>query len=351
MSTSLRNPKDSMKSTWNQQDRGQWTTAHWMLKLLGLDSPSSDKDKSTPVHEKSDKVPYAPELQFHIWVLIHALVPLSIHYAYIAYFGRNMSAFGAFFFYSFAFKAIAIHQLHVLRRLGNVYGFFDGDKHERDGVPDIGVRKVVNSLLSVATFRPMMTVFVAYQINEGPTTINWLWLPLTIGIYGLILDFWFYWYHRIMHDTDSLWQYHRTHHLTKHPNPLLTIYADSVQEVFDIVGIPMMAYISMKLVGFPFSFYDWWISQQYVVFTEILGHSGLRMEATSVSTLNWLWRFLDAELVIEDHDLHHRKGWRKSHNYGKQTRVWDRLFGTCHPRIEGHKDNIDYVNTVTLPLI
>lgn len=57
------------------------------------------------------------------------------------------------------------------------------------------------------------------------------------------------------------------------------------------------------------------------------------------------------ELVIEDHDLHHRRGWKQSHNYGKQTRVWDRVFGTTIPRVEGWEGNVDYVNTAEIPLI
>jgi sterol desaturase/sphingolipid hydroxylase (fatty acid hydroxylase superfamily) len=47
-------------------------------------------------------------------------------------------------------------------------------------------------------------------------------------------------------------------------------------------------------------------------------------------------------LCIEDHDLHHRKGWKNSANYGKQTRLWDKLFGTCAERIELTPENIDY---------
>jgi sterol desaturase/sphingolipid hydroxylase (fatty acid hydroxylase superfamily) len=57
------------------------------------------------------------------------------------------------------------------------------------------------------------------------------------------------------------------------------------------------------------------------------------------------------ELCVEDHDLHHRQGWRKSHNYGKQTRVWDRLFGTCGTRIESVPDNVDYVNQAYMPIM
>lgn len=39
------------------------------------------------------------------------------------------------------------------------------------------------------------------------------------------------------------------------------------------------------------------------------------------------------ELVVEDHDLHHRYG-RGGKNYGKQTRIWDVLFSTVAPREE-----------------
>ena len=56
-------------------------------------------------------------------------------------------------------------------------------------------------------------------------------------------------------------------------------------------------------------------------------------------------------LVSEDHDLHHRKGYRKAHNYGKQTRLWDRIFGTCHERIESREENVDYDTRVVVPIL
>jgi len=41
----------------------------------------------------------------------------------------------------------------------------------------------------------------------------------------------------------------------------------------------------------------------------------------------------------------------QSHNYGKQTRVWDRIFGTCADRIESVADNIDWENKATWPML
>ncbi|OQE12722.1 hypothetical protein PENFLA_c064G06542 [Penicillium flavigenum] len=348
MATAKRNPKDSLTSTWRSWDRSQWNAGHWLLEVLNVHH--IELDQEVPVHQKTEKVPYAPELQFHRWVLIHASLPLVLHQLYIKYFGHP-SALLAFVFYSLALEFIAVHETHVLRRVGHNIGFFDGDKHARDGVPDVGVGKTVKSLLSVIALRPMLAIFLAYRVDEAPSSIQWGWLIFETGMYALVLDFWYYIFHRSAHETEHLWKFHRTHHLTKHPNPLLTAYADTVQEFIDIVGTPLVTYGTMKLMGFPLGFYELWICQQYVVFTEVLGHSGLRMLATAVNPWTWLLRLCDMELVIEDHDLHHRKGWRNSHNYGKQTRVWDRLFNTSIPRVEGYRDNIDYVNTAKIPLL
>ncbi|KAJ5735887.1 Fatty acid hydroxylase vlmA [Penicillium malachiteum] len=344
-----RNPNDSMKSTWRRMARSEWTPFHWFFELI--DVHPENLEQEVPIHLKEDAVPYVPDWSMHRWVIVHSVIPLLIQQAYIYWTGHNFGAIAAFIFYGFAFKAIAIHELHVLRRLGHIHGFLDGDKHARDGVPDIGVAKVVRSLLSTSTFRPMFTVFFAYSTSQTPADMSFPWLFVEVGLYGIILDFWFYWYHRVMHDFEPLWQYHRTHHLTKHPNPLLTLYADLEQEFFDIAGIPLATYFTMRLMGMPMGFYEWWICHQYVMYAELAGHSGLRVHATPPSTLSWLLRYFKAELVIEDHDLHHRKGWKKSYNYGKQTRLWDRIFGTCADRIESVDNNIDYVNQSPMPLI
>ncbi|RMD40812.1 hypothetical protein DV735_g4307, partial [Chaetothyriales sp. CBS 134920] len=343
----MRNPKDSMKSTW-RTDRSQWGFPHWFFELV--DIQPSYLDKEAPVFSKDDPVAVVSEWQNHRWILVHALAPIVLQQLYVSVTGRNLSFLPAFLLYSTAYKLIGIRNLHLFRYLGLICGYLDGEKHPRDSIPDHSVGKVLMSLISTSTLRSVMTIMLAYRTNMTPSTISWVWLPLEIGLYGIILDFWFYWYHRLMHDNDMLWKFHRTHHLTKHPNPLLTLYADTVQEIFDIAVIPFLTYGTMKLVGLPMGFYEWWLCHQYIMFTELAGHSGLRMVAAPPSTLSWLLELFDAELLIEDHDLHHRKGWRQSHNYGKQTRLWDKLFGTCHRRIEMRKENIDYNNILDIPL-
>lgn len=339
---------DSMVSTWRHEDRSKWNIWHWMVELLGLNLVDLDSD--VPVFSKTDKIPYVREWSLHLYILIHAAIPMILHHAYVSYTGHNLGLVGAFTLYALGFKAFGIHEINIMRRLGRIYGFLDGDKAPRDEIPDSGVGKVMRELMSTSNFRVLMTIALTYQPSEAPNTIRWLWLPLEIGLYSITVDFWFYWYHRMMHATGPLWKFHRRHHLTKHPNPLLSAYADHEQEFMDIAGIPLMAYTTLRLLGVPMGFYEWWICYLYIAFSEIIGHSGLRMHGGAPSTFNWALELFDAELVIEDHDLHHRYGWRKSHNYGKQTRLWDRIFGTCRARIESVKDNVDYDNRITFPL-
>ncbi|CAG8302166.1 unnamed protein product [Penicillium salamii] len=340
--------KDSMKSTWPTAPRSTWNFNHHLLDTLNVHP--IDLNKEVPVHGKNEKLPFMPQWSLQRWVLFYSAIPLVLHELYMRFTGKTIGPITAFNFYFFVFNATVIYQVHVLRRLGHIHGFLDGDKHERDGIPDVGVAKVVTSLYKTTGSRLILSIFLSYTQTSRPSQMSWQWLPLEIGLYGIILDFWFYWYHRLMHDVGYLWKYHRTHHLTKHPNPLLAAYADHEQEFFDMVGVPMMTYFSLKLMGLPMGFYEWWICHNYVAFAEVFGHSGLRVHLTVPSTLSWLLQLLDADIVIEDHDLHHRKGWRKSHNYGKQTRLWDRIFGTCTERIESVPENVDYENPAKMPL-
>jgi sterol desaturase/sphingolipid hydroxylase (fatty acid hydroxylase superfamily) len=340
-----RNPKDSMKSTW-RNDKSNWGLAHH---ILDFSQRQFDSDVPPPVFRKTDKVPCMPNFQASRWVLFHALIPVTIQQLYCWYTNRNFHPVAVFFFYALFMKIIAMKEVSMLRQLGQRYGYLDGEK-PRDGFPDHSVGSVLNSLLYVGFGRPLFMVYLAYKSNQAPLSLDWLMLPVEIGVYGVVLDFWFYWYHRLMHQTDSLWKYHRTHHLTKHPNPLLTLYADHEQELFDVAVIPLLTYASMKLVGFPMGFYEWWFSQQFVMFTEVIGHSGLRLYATPPSPFDWALKYFRVELTTEDHDLHHRTGWKNSHNYGKQTKLWDTVFGTAIGRIEVEDKNIDFEDRVTLPL-
>ncbi|CAI7666115.1 unnamed protein product [Penicillium palitans] len=246
MATS-RNPMDSMKSTWRTWDQDQWKLPHKTFERVNV--YHIDLNRKVPIHPKEDKIPYVSDWSLNRWVLITSGVPLLVHQFFTYFTGYNFHPIIAFFYYYQASRLLTTRELRTLRELGHTYGFLDGDKHERDGVPDVGVSKALISVMLAGFVRPLMTVWLTYDANKAPASLSWPWLLVEISLYGIILDFWFYWYHRVMHDVNGLWKFHRTHHLTKHPNPLLTIYADSEQEFFDIAGIPLMTWFTMKLMA------------------------------------------------------------------------------------------------------
>ncbi|WPH03978.1 Hypothetical protein R9X50_00686100 [Acrodontium crateriforme] len=336
--------KDSMKSTW-RTDKSQWRTAHHILNWFN--AWETELDVPVPVHAKTDKVPYLTEGSVHAYILSHALWPMALQYAFVKLTGWYLHPVAAYLLYGLAYKVNAIHAIRIMRRLTHRFGFLDGNQYKRDSVPDQSVSKVLWSVELTTSVRMFLAVFLAYK-RELPH-FSW-WLPVELALYSVVLDFFFYTYHRCCHEIPQLWQYHRTHHLTKHPVPLLSSYADAEQEFIEIALIPLLTYLTLKSFGLPMNFYDWFLCQEYIIFSETFGHSGLRVYYTVACIASPLLRLLNMDLVTEDHDLHHRKGWKKAHNYGKQTRVWDRIFGSCTDRIEFDDKNVDFGERIDFPL-
>lgn len=334
-----------MFSTW-RDDQHQWRPQHYFLDRL--DAYATEAKKPVPVFAKSEKVPYLTGWSTHRFILLHAAWPILLHHTYTTYTGQSLNALAASLLYTAAFQFNVLHEVWILRRLAHVVGFLDGDKHKRDDVPDVGVGKTLFSVLFTTTARPLLTVFFAYKQTE--TISLTYWLPVELALYSILLDLFFYSYHRAMHEVPWLWRFHRTHHLTRHPITLLSAYADAEQETVEITLIPILTFTCLRLAGFPMGFHDWWICHAYLIFTESVGHSGLRMYSAAPGTAWILLRPFGCELSIEDHDLHHRKGWRHSQNYGKQTLLWDRVFGTVGRRIETVDENIDFGKKVVFPV-
>lgn len=124
----------------------------------------------------------------------------------------------------------------------------------------------------------------------------------------------------------------------------MSLWADDIQDSIEWAIVPFLAYQVMNL-----SFAELWLVSGYTLDVEAMGHSGIR--AYWPHPLLFVLKPFGMELAIEDHDLHHRyvmvfslvstrptliilSYGRGGKNYGKQTRVWDVLFGTVAPREE-----------------
>lgn len=89
----------------------------------------------------------------------------------------------------------------------------------------------------------------------------------------------------------------------------------------------------------PLTFAEGYIAIVYLLYVEMLGHSGIRAYWPH-PLLTPILKPFDMELAVEDHDLHHRGG-RGGQNYGKQTRIWDKLGNSIGQRVECTPDVVD----------
>lgn len=338
--------KHAMTSTWPSKAQDQRTASERLLAMMGLASYSSLKTPAPiepPVYPKDAPVPVFPLWKMYLFVSPRVAAPLLAHAAFEHFTGITINRAAAMALYSISLIFIGISFVRWCNRTALQFGTFDAQAG-RDGVPDVDTWHVVRELLFIAISRPLVGVYFLYRPGEPLLSLKSLVMfPLNMFIYAVILDFYFYWYHRLMHEVGFLWRFHRKHHTTKHPNAALSAFADHEQELFDALIIPALTWLTWRI-----DFATWFGTTVYILYVEAFGHSGIRAYFQIPTT--WPLRFLGCELCIEDHDLHHRQGWKKSGNYGKQTRLWDAIFGTCKPRIESTQQNIDWNLSTPPPL-
>ncbi|KAH7151447.1 hypothetical protein DER46DRAFT_690428 [Fusarium sp. MPI-SDFR-AT-0072] len=327
----------------------------WTWRFLTATFPRLPK--SVPVFSITDKVPCVSQLSQHRVILIYACTPIILQQALMSITGsETFNTSFEFILYFYTYQLSARHQGYTFRKLALQVGYFDGDKHQRDNFNASGKSsgKIICSLARTAIARTGMPILLSFQPNQSPVEVLgnltwWIWAVLNITFYSVTLDFWYYLVHRAALEVPYLWKFHRAHHTTKHPNMRLTAYTDTEQEIWDMLGAPILAYATLRALNIPFDFFMLLVCLHYIVYTEVSGHSGLRILMFPPLTFSLLLSYFDAKLSIEDHDLHHRYGWRVAKNYGKQTRVWNRVFGTCSERLESNALNINYENRIKIP--
>lgn len=111
---------------------------------------------------KTDRVLYVPDWVIHRWVLAYACVPIILHQIYASCTRHNLGYVLTYFLYAAWLNFTAMREVQMIRNAGYIYGYFDGDKHERDGIPDVRVREVAISLVLTSFLRALMAVMVSY---------------------------------------------------------------------------------------------------------------------------------------------------------------------------------------------
>jgi sterol desaturase/sphingolipid hydroxylase (fatty acid hydroxylase superfamily) len=152
-----------------------------------------------------------------------------------------------------------------------------------------------------------------YTEWSGP--VDWLWAPVSLLIYLVLHDAYFYWTHRAMHHPRLYAATHRTHHTSKQPTPWAAFCFHPWEAIISAWFIPALAFIIPIHMG------TFLALLVVMTFNSVANHAGWEIWPRS-----WLDGPVGRHLITaRHHNLHHT---RFSRNYGLYFRFWDRLMNT-----------------------
>lgn len=149
-----------------------------------------------------------------------------------------------------------------------------------------------------------------------PETIGgWFWLPISIGVFMLIHDAYFYWMHRMMHLPRFYGAMHKTHHASKQPTSFASFAFSPWEAALASWLVPALTFV------IPFHLGAFALFLMIATVSAVLNHAGWEV---------YPQKFLQGPIgrwVISarHHNLHHTKFQR---NYGLYFRFWDVMMGT-----------------------
>jgi sterol desaturase/sphingolipid hydroxylase (fatty acid hydroxylase superfamily) len=176
-------------------------------------------------------------------------------------------------------------------------------------------------------FEDLLVPLRALRWIEGITPI---WLQA--GVVFLAADFLDYWYHRLMHRIEFLWEAHKYHHSATEFTILTGNRIHALEDAFRHV----FAAVPLAILGTPAVTY---VMLRYAVLAvDMLQHSMLPW------TYGWVGRWVFFSPV--GHRIHHSalpEHWDR--NLGNILVIWDRLFGTYYAG-ERVNDRVDVTNNL-----
>jgi sterol desaturase/sphingolipid hydroxylase (fatty acid hydroxylase superfamily) len=136
----------------------------------------------------------------------------------------------------------------------------------------------------------------------------------------VVTDFCVYWWHRLQHESRTVWQFHKTHHSQIHLNVLTVYRATVIDRIVALAVLAVPAAVMKVDAAYPVAI------AAVLQFHQLIVHSDT----------GWSFGPLDRVFVSPSfHEVHHSS--LEPHldrNYGGVLSIWDHLFGTWAPRGE-----------------
>lgn len=174
---------------------------------------------------------------------------------------------------------------------------------------------------------PLLQATIIYQfyryclpISPGYLHIS---LILTFLISFVVVDYLYYWNHRLLHSS-FFWNVHRVHHSVTYLDVLGTS-RNTIWASFLIIYLWIHSFF-LYLLADPIGYI---LGVSLTSALDLWRHSQL-----IVPSNHWFYRFLSPWLILpQDHSWHHSRQ-SPNCNYGANLKLWDRLHGTYYQNSE-----------------
>ncbi len=202
------------------------------------------------------------------------------------------------------------------------YPFFKRDQNRGAHIRPNLLLAGGNALLGLI-FAGMIWAVTVWAREHSVGIANNLHLPFVIetAVVFLLFDLWMYWWHRFLHENDTLWRLHRTHHvdLAMDCSTALRFHP------LEILVSTFLKLIVLVMLGMSIGQLAFYRAVMYPVI--LFHHSNINFP------LKWD-RPLGRLLVMPAmHRVHHSKIYQETNsNYGTVFSFWDRLFGSFRQR-------------------
>ncbi|WP_259260826.1 MULTISPECIES: sterol desaturase family protein [Bradyrhizobium] len=183
-------------------------------------------------------------------------------------------------------------------------------------VTSVSTYIAADDLIGLGRVTPVLSI----DLTQAAASSNWLGVAVGYAILPfvpfIIVDFFYYWFHRLQHALPLLWRIHKVHHSIKELNGFNS-YHHVVEE---LVRIPLMIV--------PMAFLIRVEVPHVVVVTTLLSFSGIIIHANTKASFG-LVRYVLVEPRF--HRIHHsieERHWGR--NFSAFCSLWDVIFRTAY---------------------
>ena len=146
---------------------------------------------------------------------------------------------------------------------------------------------------------------------------GWLYFWLSIPLWIVLHDAYFYWTHRLMHTKRFYRFFHMQHHRSHNPTPFTAYNFAPGEALISYLFVPI------TMLFLPIHGTALYIVLTIMIFKNAIGHCGYELMPrrwVHQPVLGWM-------TSVTHHDMHHE---RATGNYGFYFTWWDRWMGTEH---------------------